>query len=102
MQQQQNGDSDELVERLHHVGSCTDLRVLLAYSGAHEYVPSHIDTEMLIQRLVTAMITNCTPDKPVIEGLHLPIANHNLSEGPDDATTFVNEVSKILDDLHIS
>jgi hypothetical protein len=90
----------ELVERLHHVGSHVDLRVLVAFSGADEYVPSHVNSEMLTQRLVAAMNSNCPQDKPVAEGLYIPSGNHNLSEGPDDATTFVNKISEILSGLH--
>lgn len=87
---------EELAQRLQHVGMHNNLRMLVAFSGSDEYVPSLVDTEALTERLVKAMNTKCSPDKPVAESLYLQTGNHNLSDGPDDATTFVSRVSDIL------
>ena len=47
----------ELRARLSHLSfaSSTLRRVIVAYSGQDEYVPSHVDTKVLLQRLCCAM-----------------------------------------------
>jgi acetyl esterase/lipase len=88
----------ELISRLDHVGKHDNLRVLVAFSGADEYVPSHVDTIALTDRLVSAMNTHCNNanDKVVAEGLHLKTGNHNLSEGEIDSKVFIDRVGEIL------
>jgi hypothetical protein len=89
--------NEELAQRLKHLGSHESLRVLVAFSGSDEYVPSHIDTIELTDRLVSAMNNGCPGgERLVAEGLYLKTGNHNLSEGPDDAKTFVNRISEML------
>jgi hypothetical protein len=96
---------EELAQRLQHVGGAeehSNLKVLVAISGADEYVPSHVDTVALMDRLVAAMNHECESSgesdkkKVAAEGLFLPSGNHNLSEGPGDATTFVDRISAML------
>lgn len=88
----------ELVERLKHVGQLSDRRVLVAFSGADEYVPQTIDTTRLLDRLVGAMNSQCSTERPVAIGLHLPRANHNLSLTPEDSETFVQALANLLRD----
>ena len=81
---------EELSDRLRHVGKDrSGLRVLVAGSGADEYVPSHIDKWDLTKRIVAGMNSDCPDEHPVATGLYLETGNHNLSEGPDDGATFV-------------
>jgi hypothetical protein len=97
---------EELAQRLQHVGGAeehSNLQVLVATSGADEYVPSHIDTAALTDRLVAAMNSQCrSPDddhksnKMAAESLYLETANHNLSEGPEDAENFIRRISDML------
>lgn len=88
---------EQLRERLGHVsrqGGSSELDVLAVYSGKDEYVPSFVDKDKLLKRMVDAMNDGgrCTNAK----GLMLPNANHNLSEGEGDARTFVDAVSELL------
>lgn len=86
---------EELVERLGHIGLLhkTLKHVLVAFSGSDEYVPNHIDSLALTERLVEAMNTK---SGCVAKALYLPTANHNLSEGDGNIDIFVGEVSKLL------
>jgi len=82
----------QLKETLGYVSSDEELNklqaVLVAYSGADEYVPTdRIDTRQLTQRLVNAMGTLAIP-------LYLPTANHNLSQGESDL--FLEKVGELL------
>jgi alpha-beta hydrolase superfamily lysophospholipase len=86
----------ELAERLGHVGTHDNLNMLVVFSGSDEYVPSHVDSVALTDRLVEAMNSNCSHDKRVAESLYLETGNHNLSEGPNDSQTFVDRISDIL------
>ena len=94
----------QLRERLGHVGGPSSpgskcRKVLVVYSGADEYVPEHVDTKSLTERLVDAMNGDVRSDdkgKKVAESLYLETANHNLSEGPGDAHTFVAKVAELL------
>jgi pimeloyl-ACP methyl ester carboxylesterase len=101
--------ADELVERLGHVSllaneedenessSSSSLKVLVAYSGADEYVPSHIDKRLLTNRLVDAMNHHCNARGEVVaQGLFLETANHNLSQGAGEADTFVQKIAELL------
>jgi len=93
---------DELAQRLDHVGqppeSSSSLQVLVAYSGADEYVPSHVDIPALMERLVTAM--NCKAgSEPVAHGFCLETGNHNLSEGPNDGKRFVDKFAELLKNI---
>ena len=89
---------EQLRERLGHVsregGSSSELDVLAVYSGKDEYVPSFVDKNKLLKRMVDAMNDGgrCTNAK----GLMLPNANHNLSKSEGDARTFVDAVSELL------
>jgi pimeloyl-ACP methyl ester carboxylesterase len=133
---------EELEERLSHVGrvlsSFTDKvipqdpssnlarrRVLVAFSGSDEYVPSFVDSHGLATRLADAMNSErpraATPLLPqqeqvgnaaeeatdaaaaneasgdvITEVLYLPNANHNLSQGPGDIATFIGRVEQLL------
>lgn len=86
--------NDELVQRLGHVGQCDNLKALLvAFSGADEYVAQHVDSEDLTQRLCTAMNHH---RQGVAVPLYLTKGNHNLSQSPGDATMFVDKVVELL------
>lgn len=89
---------EELAERLQHVGIApsSDLQVLVAFSGADEYVPSHIDKSLLTDRLVAAMNSKCPSDKPVAHTLYIETGNHNLKEGPEDGKSFVGKLAELL------
>jgi pimeloyl-ACP methyl ester carboxylesterase len=99
---------NELVERLGHVSllandedknesESSSLKVLVAYSGADEYVPSHIDKRLLTNRLVDAMNHHSVARGEVVaQGLFLETANHNLSEGAGEAETFVQKIAELL------
>jgi hypothetical protein len=79
-------------------------RVLVAYSGEDEYVPSHVDKKLLTERLVNAMNAHVRKDdgtdekekQLVAHGLFLPTGNHNLSKNPEDARLFVEKVSEMI------
>jgi pimeloyl-ACP methyl ester carboxylesterase len=90
---------EELIERLGHVGQCDSLQtVLVAFSGADEYVANHVDTETLTQRLCDAMNHHRLKDDapPVAIPFYIPTGNHNLSESKGDATRFVDKVVELL------
>jgi hypothetical protein len=88
---------DELAGRLQHVGTHhKHLKCLVAYSGADEYVPSHIDKSILTDRLVAAMNTNCSDEEPVAQRLYIETGNHNLATGPGDGKLFVDKISELL------
>mmetsp|Transcript_23577 Transcript_23577/g.52268 ORF Transcript_23577/g.52268 Transcript_23577/m.52268 type:complete len:339 (-) Transcript_23577:159-1175(-) len=97
----------ELGERLSHCSlpeQHPDLRVLVAYSGADEYVPAHINKAKQTERLVKAMngeFSDSTSDtrRKVAEALYLETGNHNLSEegnGTENSKTLVEKISKIF------
>jgi hypothetical protein len=89
---------EELMERLSHVGrigESSGLHVLVAFSGSDEYVPKSIDSMRLTNRLVQAMNHDCQ-QRQIAEALYLSAANHNLSEGPNDASMFVTKVKELL------
>jgi len=89
----------ELSARLRHVGKDRNgLRVLVACSGADEYVPSHLEKRTLTNRIVAAMNSDCLDGHPVATGLYLETGNHNLSEGPDDAPSFVINLVRLMND----
>ena len=88
----------ELVDRLGHVGnvgSKSGLQLLAAYSNKDEYVPSSVDKDLLLKRLVSAMNNNNDETK-VAEGLMLKTGNHNLSKGEGDKERFVEAFGKLL------
>ena len=85
----------ELIDRLGHVGSRSGLQLLSAYSSKDEYVPSSVDKDLLLKRLVSAMNNNNDETK-VAEGLMLETGNHNLSEGDGDKERFVEAFGKLL------
>eukprot|EP00536_Pseudo-nitzschia_multiseries_P018740 jgi/Psemu1/57111/gm1.57111_g len=89
---------DELKGRLGHVSGDAsqhpDLKVLVAFSGADEYVPAHVDRVRLTQRLVDAM--NAGDGKTTAESLYLDTGNHNLSDGSGAADTFVQRISELF------
>jgi len=96
---------NELQERLQHVGTCTPMankdgrhtkrKALVVFSGSDEYVPEHIDSKLLTDRLVAAMNTNCEDD-PVALPLFLQKSNHNLSSSEEERDTFVRKVQSLL------
>ncbi|VEU34125.1 unnamed protein product [Pseudo-nitzschia multistriata] len=89
----------ELEARLSYVGGDPSqhpgLRVLVAFSGADEYVPEHVDRPKLTERLVVAMNAKSN-GRAVAESLYLETGNHNLSEGPVDAAAFVQRLSELF------
>lgn len=88
---------EELATKLSHVGKNREnLKVLVAFSGADEYVPDYVDKPKLTERLVQAMNTDCDKANLVAEGLYLETGNHNLSEGQNDGKTFVNKVAELM------
>ncbi|GKY91691.1 hypothetical protein MPSEU_000140900 [Mayamaea pseudoterrestris] len=88
---------EQLEERLSHVGSRRDRKVLVAFSGADEYVSSAIkDSQLLLNRLVNAMNAACPADEPVAKGLYLQNGNHNLSQAPGDGEMFVQAFAELL------
>jgi len=107
---------DELEGRLKHVGDPEggqhpNLRVLVACSGADQYVPAHVDKVKLTKRLVDAMngrLNNSNnnnnnnhnsrengSNRVVAEALYVENGDHNLSE-PRDGRIFANKVSELL------
>uniref|UniRef100_A0A7R9WYK8 DUF1749-domain-containing protein n=1 Tax=Craspedostauros australis TaxID=1486917 RepID=A0A7R9WYK8_9STRA len=88
---------DQLADRLGHVGKLSNLRLLVAFSGADEYVAKHADTKEFTQRLVRAMNRHCTSEEErVAEALYMPTGNHNLSQTDRDASIFVAKVAAML------
>ena len=104
---------EQLVERLGHVGQKEELDLIAVYSGMDEYVPSFVDKDLLLKRMVRAM--NNGDEGGVIHvndvaveeeggdrqgcnacGLMLTDANHNLSKGENDGARFVAAVGKLL------
>jgi len=93
---------EELNARLRHVGQVPDgskRTVLVTFSGSDEYVPDHVNSRQLTDRLLQAMNVDCekhTDSRPVAQGLYLPTANHNLSLAEGDAACFVAKVEELL------
>jgi pimeloyl-ACP methyl ester carboxylesterase len=84
----------QLSDRLSHMGAnCPS--VMVVWSGSDEYVPTTVDGAALMNRLVAAM--NSSGGQSA-KGLYLAAGNHNLSKGPDDTDTFVEQVCKLLGD----
>ncbi len=88
---------EELTNRLRHIGrDRLGLKVLVAFSGADEYVPEHVDKMLLTERLVKATNADCDQGRVAVEGLYLESGNHNLSEGLDDGKIFVDKIAEML------
>jgi Protein of unknown function (DUF1749) len=101
----------EMAAKLGHIGRLPHLQaVLVATSGADEFIPDNIDAQILTMRLVSAMnnhyhdnpgassiarSTRQQQKKGVARALYLPNANHNLSSSPKDADAFVQAVASI-------
>jgi pimeloyl-ACP methyl ester carboxylesterase len=98
--------AEELIERLQHVsafGERTDdtsdsrrFQCCVAYSGADEYVPDHVDKAALTQRLVDAM--NHGSSSPIAHPLYLPSSNHNLSNHEQEREQFIHHIVQLLQD----
>ena len=88
---------EELADRLGHMSSKPDRKVLVAFSGSDEYVPKELDSKQMSKRLCKA-INGGKEDGVAIE-LFLPNANHNLSEGKGDKETFAQKVSECLKNI---
>ena len=92
--------TEQLIQRLGHISQCDNSlkAVLVAFSGADEYVPHHVqDRVQLTQRLCDAMNFHLDKDCPPLAiPLYLPTANHNLSESEGDASIFVDAVVNLL------
>jgi len=87
---------EELEERLCHIGRFQEqgLKVLVAFSGADEYVPDHVNKEILLKRLCKAMNANCCGEKdPVAVPLMLEHGNHNLATGMG---TFMDDIGCMM------
>ena len=99
---------EQLRERLGHVSQRgRRLDLIAVYSGKDEYVPSFVDKDILLKRLVKAMNNdNVEDDEDDAEsgeckggnarGLMLEDANHNLSESEGDGARFVAAVGELL------
>jgi pimeloyl-ACP methyl ester carboxylesterase len=109
---------DELSERLQHVGvralstssssssisgSSSRLRVLVAYSGLDEYVPSHVDKRKLTDRIVKAMNggggDNAMADN-VATPLYIADGIHNLQQGPGASDVLIQKIDEIFKSLN--
>mmetsp|Transcript_1272 Transcript_1272/g.2703 ORF Transcript_1272/g.2703 Transcript_1272/m.2703 type:complete len:338 (-) Transcript_1272:179-1192(-) len=105
---------EELYDRLGHVGNVggeTGLRLLAAFSKKDEYVPTSVEKDVLLKRLVSAMNGFDEEDQnggnetaagrrgrvAVASGLMLENGNHNLSEGEGDKVEFVQAVGKLME-----
>jgi pimeloyl-ACP methyl ester carboxylesterase len=94
--------NDELEGRLKHVGAprggnhpCLD--VLVAFSGADQYVPAPIDKRKLTERLVDAMNSGGSgSNRAVAKALYIENGDHNLSD-PGDARIFVDKFTELLE-----
>eukprot|EP00535_Pseudo-nitzschia_heimii_P011410 CAMPEP_0197198236 /NCGR_PEP_ID=MMETSP1423-20130617/33269_1 /TAXON_ID=476441 /ORGANISM="Pseudo-nitzschia heimii, Strain UNC1101" /LENGTH=357 /DNA_ID=CAMNT_0042652067 /DNA_START=80 /DNA_END=1152 /DNA_ORIENTATION=+ len=72
-------------------------KVLVAFSGADQYVPEHVDKPRLTQRLVDAMNSGSDDDVAVVaESLYIDNGDHNLST-ESDAKVFVDRVAELLE-----
>ncbi len=99
---------EELAVRLKHISQCGEffgLRVLVAFSKLDEYVPDHIDKDLLLERLCKAMNTECDESKNggklVARALMLENSNHNLSScDDDDEQKFIDSIREIMDSIH--
>ena len=90
---------EEFINRLSHVGlhQKRGLRVIVAFSRSDEYVPKHIDKDVLLERMCTAMNASCASDKdPVALPLMLASGNHNLSSQELDMEIFIKEIANNL------
>lgn len=94
----------ELGKRLEHVSDDgkqqhPDLKVLVAFSGSDQYVPTHVDKLKLTERMVDAMNGKFgrgnLDNKKVAEALYIENGDHNLSNA-DDAKIFVETFSELL------
>ncbi len=94
----------ELGKRLEHVSDDgkqqhPDLKVLVAFSGSDQYVPTHVDKLKLTERMVDAMNGKFgrgnLDNKEVAEALYIENGDHNLSNA-DDAKIFVETFSELL------
>lgn len=82
---------EQLAERLQAAGDWPGLHMLVAFSGADEYVAAHIDSALLTERLTAALNTK----GPVATPLYLAApANHNLSQG--NVGKFLEHVRQLL------
>ena len=83
----------ELSERLQAAGEYPGLHVLVAFSGADEFLKPGLDTVAQAQRLAAA----CNAKRPgTATALHLPTCNHNLSRGGEEVNVFLRHVKGIL------
>ena len=96
---------EQLCERLGHVGRKKELDLIAVYSGKDEYVPSFVDKEVLLRRMVKAMNNGVEEDDDNgggggggvnARGLMLEDANHNLSKSEGDGARFVAAVGRLL------
>lgn len=83
----------ELVDRLGHM-SATNRQVVVAFSGADEYVPTELDSKRMSERLCQAI--NCGKSDGVAQELFLAEANHNLSKAEGDKERFAQKVAEAL------
>jgi hypothetical protein len=102
---------EELEVRLKHVGQCGEffgLKALVAFSKEDEYVPAHIDKDLLLERLCKAMNTECKSSEEGGDGtsnlvatpLMLENSNHNLSSDDEDRAKFVEAVKGMLSEIN--
>jgi pimeloyl-ACP methyl ester carboxylesterase len=70
------------------------VKILIAYSMSDEYVPSTVDKELLVDRLVAVL-------GPRAEALKLPQANHNLSAPSDGSSVqlFISAIEAIFREI---
>ena len=67
-----------------------NLQLLVAFSGADEYIKPGLDTAAHTERLEKA----CNAHRTVATGLHIPDGNHNLAVG--NVALFLQEVQDLL------
>ena len=88
---------EELVNRLGHMSKILQRQVIVAFSGADEYVPKHVNPKQLSERLCRAM--NGGKSSGVAQEFFLPSGNHNLSISNGDKERFVKRVAESLGKL---
>lgn len=91
----------ELLERLGHMSARGEeqFQVLVAFSGADEYVAKHVDSKNLSERLCRA-INGGKSTAGVAQECFLPNANHNLSQSDGDKEVFAKAVASCLEKVN--
>ena len=83
---------EELTHKMGHIRT-EKVASLIAYSMADEYVPPHVDKNVLIERLRVAL-GGCEEDEKLTDVLRIEDANHYLSQPAEACNAFINGVIK--------